>query len=86
LIRAVEPVSGIVSRCSGPGLLCSAMGIDLRVNACDLEVGPVTVEDSGEAPPDRPVCRPRIGVDYAGAWARRLLRFYIRGNPCVSRP
>jgi DNA-3-methyladenine glycosylase len=28
----------------------------------------------------------RIGVDYAGHWARRLLRFYIRGNPCVSRP
>ncbi len=32
------------------------------------------------------VKRPRIGVDYAGHWARRLLRFYIRGNPYVSRP
>jgi DNA-3-methyladenine glycosylase len=32
------------------------------------------------------VKRPRIGVDYAGAWARRLLRFYIHGNPFVSRP
>jgi DNA-3-methyladenine glycosylase len=31
------------------------------------------------------VRRPRIGVDYAGAWARRLLRFYIRDNPYVSR-
>ena len=32
------------------------------------------------------VKRPRIGVDYAGHWAKRLLRFYIRGNPYVSRP
>jgi DNA-3-methyladenine glycosylase len=86
LIRALEPVSGISSRCSGPGLLCSAMGIDLRVNGCDLEYGPVTLGDSGEVPPMRPVCRPRIGVDYAGVWAKRLLRFYIRGNPHVSRP
>ena len=30
--------------------------------------------------------RPRVGVDYAGAWARRLLRFYIRDNQWVSRP
>ena len=29
--------------------------------------------------------RPRIGVDYAGRWARRHLRFYITGNPYVSR-
>jgi DNA-3-methyladenine glycosylase len=25
-------------------------------------------------------------VDYAGSWARRLLRYYIRGNHHVSRP
>ena len=31
------------------------------------------------------VKRPRIGVDYAGHWARRLLRFYIAGNPFVSK-
>jgi len=30
--------------------------------------------------------RPRVGVDYAGHWAKRLLRFYIKGNPWVSRP
>ena len=32
------------------------------------------------------VKRPRIGVDYAGPWARRHLRFYIAGNAYVSRP
>jgi DNA-3-methyladenine glycosylase len=37
-------------------------------------------------PPIRVVKRPRIGVDYAGRhWARRLLRFYIHGNPFVSK-
>jgi DNA-3-methyladenine glycosylase len=36
--------------------------------------------DAGEI-----VCRPRIGVAYSGVWAERLLRFYIRGNPFVSR-
>ena len=29
--------------------------------------------------------RPRIGVEYAGPWARRLLRFYVSGNRFVSR-
>lgn len=29
--------------------------------------------------------RLRIGVDYAGAWASRELRFYIKGNPWISR-
>jgi len=31
------------------------------------------------------VKRLRIGVDYAKHWARRHLRFYIKGNPFVSR-
>ena len=29
--------------------------------------------------------RPRVGVDYAGHWARRHLRFYIAGNSFISR-
>ena len=41
--------------------------------------------------PDTPadftvVKRPRIGVEYAGVWAKRLLRFYIKDNPFVSKP
>jgi len=31
------------------------------------------------------VKRPRVGVDYAKHWAKRHLRFYIKGNPFVSR-
>ena len=85
LIRAVEPVVGIVSKTSGPGLLCSAMGIDLKLNGSDLITGPLRVVESADGKAGRIVRRPRIGVDYAGAWARRLLRFYLAGSAHVSR-
>lgn len=85
LLRAVEPVTGLESRTQGPGLLCRAMHIDRRHNGLDLLGETLSVTDPG-GPAFRITKRPRIGVDYAGHWARRLLRFYIRGNPFVSRP
>ena len=44
------------------------------------------IRDPRDATPVRIVKRPRIGVDYAGHWARRLLRFYVRGSAFVSKP
>lgn len=85
LIRAVEPMAGIASKTSGPGLLCSAMGIDLGLNGSDLITGPLRIVESPDGKVGRIVCRPRIGVDYAGAWARRLLRFYLADSAHVSR-
>lgn len=38
------------------------------------------------APRPAIVSRPRIGVAYAKHWARRKLRFYIRGNAFISKP
>lgn len=86
LLRALEPVANLTGRTNGPGLLCRAMRISLRQNSEDLEGDRLFI-----AAPDLPermriVKRPRIGVDYAGAWARRHLRFYVSGNPFVSRP
>ncbi len=87
LIRALEPVSGIAERSNGPGLLTRAMHIDRRQNGVDLLGDQLFVAQAAPAAvPHRVMRRPRIGVDYAGAWARRLLRFYIRGNPYVSKP
>lgn len=86
LIRALEPVSGIEGRTGGPALLCKALDIDRRLNACDLLGPELYLAEPEEMPAFKIVRRPRIGVDYAGAWARRLLRFYIQDNPCVSRP
>lgn len=86
LLRAVEPLRNIAGRTSGPGLLCRAMGIDRRLNGHDLTSDDFYIADDGYPRKFRVVKRPRIGVDYAGYhWARRLLRFYIRGNPHVSR-
>jgi len=86
LLRAVEPVRGIHGRTQGPGLLCRAMGIDRRLNGQDLVGDRLRVAAADEIESEQIVRRPRIGVDYAGRWAKRRLRFYIRGNPFVSRP
>lgn len=85
LLRAVEPVRNLEGRTCGPGLLCRAMGIDLRLNACDLLGNELFLTETPTPERFTLVRRPRIGVDYAGRWARRHLRFYIRGNPFVSR-
>ena len=89
LLRAVEPVKNIEGRTQGPALLCKAMGIDGRLYGHDLLSSDFFIRlpsPTSHLPPFSIVRRPRIGVDYAGRWARRLLRFYIRGNPFVSKP
>ncbi len=85
LLRAVEPVKNIEGRTQGPGLLCKAMHIDKRLNGHDLLSDDFYIADLGGPGAFRIVRRPRIGVDYAGRWAKRLLRFYIRGNSFVSK-
>lgn len=86
LLRALEPVRNLEGRTQGPGLLCKAMGLDLRHNGLDLLGDEMFVAAAPLSPPARIVRRPRIGVDYAGHWARRLLRFYIKDNRWVSKP
>jgi DNA-3-methyladenine glycosylase len=68
---------------AGPGNLAKALGIDRALNGADLLRGPLRLA-WGEAPGEV-VRRPRIGVDYAGAWAARPLRFLVRDDPHVSR-
>lgn len=85
LLRALEPVRNLEGKTSGPGLLCKAMAIDLRLNAHDLLSDDFYVADDNETSSWTIVARPRIGVDYAGEWAGRELRFYIQGNSCISR-
>jgi DNA-3-methyladenine glycosylase len=86
LLRALEPVQNLPGRTQGPGLLCKAMGIDRSLTGHDL-LSPnfYVCEPPNPETPIRIVRRPRVGVDYAGHWARRLLRYYIRGNAYVSK-
>ncbi|MBI3546890.1 MAG: DNA-3-methyladenine glycosylase [Gammaproteobacteria bacterium] len=85
LLRAVEPIKNVVGRTQGPGLLCKAMRIDKRLNGHDLTSGGFYIGVTRKTETALIVKRPRIGVDYAGHWARRLLRFYIKDNPFVSK-
>src|SRR6266498_2924614 len=85
LLRAIEPVKNVQGRTQGPGLLCRAMHIDKRLNAHDLLSDDLYVATPPQGESFTLVKRPRIGVDYARHWAKRHLRFYIKGNPFVSR-
>jgi DNA-3-methyladenine glycosylase len=86
LLRALEPVQNVAGRTQGPGLLCRAMQIDKRLNGHDLLSDEFYIAVPPQAEKVAIIKRSRIGVDYARHWARRQLRFYIRGNPFVSRP
>ena len=87
LIRALEPIEGVQQSASGPGLLCRALGITRSHNEVDLTQSErLRIVDGEDAGTPRITRRPRIGVDYAGAWAKRLLRFYITGNRWISKP
>jgi DNA-3-methyladenine glycosylase len=85
LIRALEPVQGITDKTWGPGLLCRAMGIDRALNGTDLCANRLWLErPRGGTPAIRIGSSPRIGVDYAGSWAKRPWRFFDRASPYVS--
>jgi DNA-3-methyladenine glycosylase len=85
LLRALEPVRNLSQRAAGPGLLCRAMQIDLSLNGHDLASDDLYIAAGSGEPGEEIVARPRIGVDYSGIWAEQPLRFYLKGNPFISR-
>lgn len=76
--------------CRGPACICQAMGLTLEHNGLDLAADTrLWIADPAGLPRvhSRSVVRtPRIGVDYAGDWASRPLRWAIADHPCVSGP
>ena len=99
LIRALEPVSGIGEMrrrrgttmsdrnlANGPGKLTQAMGITRELYGADLVAGPLTIHEPIHKPdraePFRIGISPRIGISQCVDWP---LRFFIEGNPFVSR-
>jgi DNA-3-methyladenine glycosylase len=88
LIRGVEPLEGLPAgvRTDGPAKLCRALGITLRDNRTSLVGEGHLWLESAPVPSRRAIARgPRIGVDYAGIWARKPYRFWVRGSSGVSR-
>lgn len=86
LVRALEPLKNIKGKTQGPGLLSQAMAIDKSFNNHDLLSEDFYLADDKQTNPFAIVQRPRIGVHYAKEWADKLLRFYIRDNPFISKP
>ncbi len=97
LVRAVEPAEGVElmrrrrgksmpdrNLTSGPGKLCQALAVDLALNGVDLCGEDLWLEDRGFRV-ERIETGPRIGVDYAGEWAKKPWRFWEAGNPFVSK-
>ncbi|HUA24405.1 MAG TPA: DNA-3-methyladenine glycosylase [Steroidobacteraceae bacterium] len=85
LLRALEPVAGIDDKTWGPGLLCRAMHIDKKLNGADLCGDALWLErPPATRRPPRIARSERIGVEYAGEWARRPWRFYDRDSRYVS--
>jgi DNA-3-methyladenine glycosylase len=86
LIRAIAPLAGLPDDPSvgrGPGKVTKALGLDRRHDRKDLAKGLLYVAACVENPP---IAKgPRIGVDYAGEWAARPLRFWWKDQPAVSR-
>jgi DNA-3-methyladenine glycosylase len=99
LIRALEPIEGIeymkmyrktndiMNLTNGPGKLCIAMKIDKSHYGLDItKSDEIYIEDRGDVIlPHQIVKTKRIGIDYAGEWKNKLLRFYIKDNKFVSK-
>jgi len=84
LLRAAEPRDGWRADLSGPARLARAFGVTRSDDHADLVKGPLRILD-GPAPGEVRVDR-RIGVGYAGDWARAELRFLDAASPHVSKP
>jgi DNA-3-methyladenine glycosylase len=84
LIRAIEINGGLID---GPGRLCRAMQIDRGLNFADFTTGEsIWFEDRGLVVRKAEVgAHRRIGVDYAGEWAKKLWRFRLRKATAPSR-
>ena len=98
LLRALAPVDGLDAMravrprarrdrdlCNGPAKLCQALGLDRAFDGSDLVTGDrgVVVCDDGTPPPGAPVQTTRVGLS---AGAEHAWRWYVPGDPNVSRP
>jgi len=100
LIRAIQPTEGLdimlyrrnmislkPTITSGPGSVAKALGISRNINAISLQSDVLWIEDRGLIFPNEAIAAvPRIGVAYAGEDALLPYRFYVKGNPYVSKP
>ena len=88
LIRALAPgegLEGLGLRTDGPGRLTRALGLSLKLNSSPLDRVPLFLTRGVPVPIRHIEASPRIGVDYAGEWAKKPFRFHDRRSSFVSR-
>src|SRR5690606_38657472 len=98
LIRALQPSRGLEvmwarrggrpghQLTNGPGKLAQALGITLNHYGWDLTRPPLQLFEGLPAPSEGEIaCGPRIGIDSAGEARHYPWRFWLKGNPYVSR-
>ena len=83
LIRTAEPMGNWKADLSGPGKLTRAFKITRDLNGLDLTRGALYLLHD---PDYRPRTRraKRIGVEYAGEWKNKLLRFFDDKSRAVT--
>jgi DNA-3-methyladenine glycosylase len=94
LVRAVEPLTGETDMAArrggrsgpeltnGPAKLCQALAIDKVLNGHSLSQSPLRLIAADRLPADKIVRTTRIGISRG---QDKRWRFYIAGNPYVSR-
>jgi DNA-3-methyladenine glycosylase len=98
LLRGAEPVRGMEAMyarrtkakrdhdlMSGPGKICQAMEIDKRLDGESLTGDTLWLTGRDiDVSDDAIAVSPRIGIENSGEAAPWPLRFFLRGNRCVS--
>ncbi|MCU1278107.1 MAG: DNA-3-methyladenine glycosylase [bacterium] len=85
LVRALEPVPPLEGGTDGPGKLCRALAINRAHNGADLVRGATVWLERRNRKRVRVATTPRIGVDYAGAWAQKPWRFVDADSAWLSK-
>lgn len=85
-VNGDRPPRALVELTSGPGRLAAAFGLDRGHTGHDLSRPPLYIAPGRRTGDHRVARAPRVGVDYAGEDAWLDYRFFVEGDPFVSRP
>lgn len=96
LIRGIEPASGVeqmqhnrpvplANLTNGPGKLMQALGLDKTLNGQPLQKATLSLDLDQVRQPRQIIKTPRIGIVNKAEWTSAPLRFYVAGNPFVSK-
>jgi DNA-3-methyladenine glycosylase len=85
LVRALEPLPPLEDGTDGPGKLCRALAINRAHNGADLVGGATVWLERRNRKRVNVKTTPRIGVDYAGEWAKKPWRFVDADSPWLSK-